>query len=283
MGGQSGNGPCRLLGEQRLEHEPALALARPGANRAANGSQCGPGQHQAAPDWCHQGRHEILQTWFRLQRWGRSVVPLVEPRLRQPEEPTALGTTPRQRRRVELDAEVKRIFEDSGGTPRTYGSPRIHTELVEDGWAVAEKTVADSMARQGLVARPKRRLRSLTRPDKAAAPLPDLLKARLLGAEARREVVRGPDRDPHRRGQALLGERAGLGRPTHTGIRPGRPPRRRARHRGAADGSCRARRGRRRRHLSQRQGLGVHRVGLRGGLRSSRRLPVGRSCGVVLR
>lgn len=84
--------------------------------------------------------------------------------------------TPRQRRREELDAEVKRIFEESGGTPRTYGSPRVHAELVDGGWHVAEKTVADSMARQGLVARPKRRFRSLTRPDKAAEPLPDLLK-----------------------------------------------------------------------------------------------------------
>ncbi len=32
------------------------------------------------------------------------------------------------------------------------------------------------MARLGLVARPKRRFRSLTRPDKAAQPLPDLVK-----------------------------------------------------------------------------------------------------------
>jgi putative transposase len=84
--------------------------------------------------------------------------------------------TKRERRRAALDAEVKAIFDDSGGTPRTYGSPRIHTELVEGGWTVAEKTVADSMARQGLVARPKRRFRSLTRPDQAADPLPDLVK-----------------------------------------------------------------------------------------------------------
>jgi putative transposase len=84
--------------------------------------------------------------------------------------------TARQRRREALDAEVKRVFLDSGGTPCTYGSPRIHAELVEGGWQVAEKTVADSMARQGLVARPKRRFRSLTRPDKAADPLPDLVK-----------------------------------------------------------------------------------------------------------
>jgi putative transposase len=84
--------------------------------------------------------------------------------------------TARQRRRQLLDAKVKEIFFDSGGIPGTYGSPRIHTELQEDGWTVAEKTVAESMARQGLVARPKRRFRSLTRPDKAAHPLPDLLQ-----------------------------------------------------------------------------------------------------------
>ncbi len=38
-------------------------------------------------------------------------------------------------------------------------------------------TVAASMARQGLAGRsPKRKRRSLTRPDKAAAPIPDLVK-----------------------------------------------------------------------------------------------------------
>lgn len=83
--------------------------------------------------------------------------------------------TKRQQRRAALDAKVAEIFEDSGGTPRTYGSPRVYAELRDLGWEVSEKTVADSMARQGLVARPKRRFRSLTRPDKAAEPLPDLV------------------------------------------------------------------------------------------------------------
>jgi transposase InsO family protein len=41
---------------------------------------------------------------------------------------------------------------------------------------VTEKTVAASMARQGLVARPKRRFRCLTRPDKRAVPFPDLVR-----------------------------------------------------------------------------------------------------------
>jgi putative transposase len=84
--------------------------------------------------------------------------------------------TPRQLRRKELDKEVTEIFTDSGANPRTYGSPRIHAELVDAGWKVSEKTVADSMARPGLRARPKRRFRSLTRPDKAAKALPDLIK-----------------------------------------------------------------------------------------------------------
>ncbi len=40
------------------------------------------------------------------------------------------------------------------------------------------------MARQGLVARPKKRFRSLTRPDKAAEPLPDLVKRDFSASKA---------------------------------------------------------------------------------------------------
>lgn len=84
--------------------------------------------------------------------------------------------TTRAQRRAELDAAVKAAFDDSGGTPGTYGSPRIWEDLRDDGWQVSVNTVAESMARQGLVARsPKRKRRSLTRPDKAAAPIPDLV------------------------------------------------------------------------------------------------------------
>ncbi len=87
-------------------------------------------------------------------------------------EPTA-----RQRRRDELDAAVRASFDDSGGTPCTYGSPRVREDLVEAGWRVSMKTVAASMVRQGLAGRsPKRKRRSLTRPDKAAAPIPDLVR-----------------------------------------------------------------------------------------------------------
>ena len=80
--------------------------------------------------------------------------------------------TARQQRRRLLDEAVRKFFEESD---RTYGSPRIHADLIEAGWQVSQKSVAASMAAQGLVARPKTRRRSLTRPDKAAAPLPDLV------------------------------------------------------------------------------------------------------------
>jgi hypothetical protein len=59
--------------------------------------------------------------------------------------------TARDRRRAELDAAVKKFFDDSGGT---YGSPRIFADLVEAGWKVSVNTVAASMAGQALVARP---------------------------------------------------------------------------------------------------------------------------------
>jgi putative transposase len=92
--------------------------------------------------------------------------------------------TPRQARRRCLDVAVKTSFDDSGGNPETYGSPRVFEDLVEDGWVVSVNTVADSMRRQGLEGRArKRRRRSLTRPDKAAAPIRDLI-GRDFNAEA---------------------------------------------------------------------------------------------------
>ena len=87
--------------------------------------------------------------------------------------------TRRDQRRAELDAAVRASFDDSGGTPGTYGSPRVWEDLIEAGWRVSKKTVAASMGRQGLVGRsPKRKRRSLTRPDKAAAPPPSPARRR---------------------------------------------------------------------------------------------------------
>jgi transposase InsO family protein len=81
--------------------------------------------------------------------------------------------TPSEHRRAEVDAAVAGAFAAAHGL---HGSPRIVVDLRSAGWTVSEKTVAKSMARQGLVARPKKRRKNLTRPDKRAMPFPDLVK-----------------------------------------------------------------------------------------------------------
>ena len=78
-----------------------------------------------------------------------------------------------QQRRAELDAAVAEAFAAAQGV---HGSPRIVVDLRAAGWVVSEKTVAKSMARQGLVARPKKRRKNLTRPDKRAVPFADLVQ-----------------------------------------------------------------------------------------------------------
>jgi transposase InsO family protein len=53
----------------------------------------------------------------------------------------------------------------------------VFEDRIEAGWKVSVNTVAASMACQGLQGRtPKRKRRSLTRPDKTAEPIPDLVK-----------------------------------------------------------------------------------------------------------
>ena len=76
-------------------------------------------------------------------------------------------------RRREIDAAVAELFENS---ERTYGSPRIHRDLIEAGWSVGENTVADSMRRQGLWGRKPERRKGLTKQDKTAPKFPDLLR-----------------------------------------------------------------------------------------------------------
>lgn len=80
--------------------------------------------------------------------------------------------TARQQRRGELDAAVLKMFQAS---QRTYGSPRVHADLLEAGWAVSVNTVADSMRRQGLQGRKPKHSRGLTRQDKKAPKFPDLV------------------------------------------------------------------------------------------------------------
>ena len=81
--------------------------------------------------------------------------------------------TVRDRRRDTVDRAVKVAFGKAKGL---HGSPRLVWDLRDSGWTVNEKTVADSMRRQGLVARRIRRRNGLTRQDRTAPKFPDLLK-----------------------------------------------------------------------------------------------------------
>ena len=95
--------------------------------------------------------------------------------LRRADGPGAVSGlhTDRDRRRDTVDRAVRVAFVKARGV---HGSPRLHPDLVAAGWKVSEKTVADSMRRQGLVARRIRRRNGLTRQDKTAPKFPDLLK-----------------------------------------------------------------------------------------------------------
>jgi len=81
--------------------------------------------------------------------------------------------TDTDRRREQLDIAVAAAFKKAKGA---HGSPRLIADLRDLGWTVSEKTVADSMRRQGLVARKIRRRNGLTQQDKTAPKFPDLVK-----------------------------------------------------------------------------------------------------------
>jgi hypothetical protein len=87
--------------------------------------------------------------------------------------------TPRQRRRAELAAKIREIFDASGGT---YGSPRVTLDLRAAGWQIGENTVARLMAELGLAGRRPKRRRSLTRQGKRPVA-PDRVR-RKFGAAA---------------------------------------------------------------------------------------------------
>jgi putative transposase len=102
----------------------------------------------------------VSQSW--LYKWRPGVVP------------------PSARRREQLDAEVAARFAARKGKD---GAPRIMAGLREAGWRVSEKTVAASMARQGLFARPGRRgRRGTTRRGKGRWRAEDLVKRKFAAA-----------------------------------------------------------------------------------------------------
>ncbi|KDE96958.1 integrase [Mycolicibacterium aromaticivorans JS19b1 = JCM 16368] len=94
--------------------------------------------------------------------------------------------TDSDRRRAALDEAVHTAFNTAKGL---HGSPRLAADLRDLGWTVSEKTVADSMRRQHLVARKKRRRGGCTRTDKTAPKFPDLLKRNFTAARPNQKWV----------------------------------------------------------------------------------------------
>ena len=92
--------------------------------------------------------------------------------------------TPRQQRRADLDAVVAAMFDDAKGL---HGSPRLRADLRAAGWVVTEKTVAESMRRQGLAARKAKRRKGLTKQDKTAPRFPDLVNRDFTAAAPNRK------------------------------------------------------------------------------------------------
>lgn len=81
--------------------------------------------------------------------------------------------TDTDRRRDTVDRAVAVAFRKAKGL---HGSPRLREDLREAGWRVSEKTVAESMRRQGLVARVIKRRSGLTRQDRTAPKFLDLVR-----------------------------------------------------------------------------------------------------------
>ncbi len=85
------------------------------------------------------------------------------------------GREPSARSRSDraLSERVRAIHERSRGT---YGAPRIHAELIEQGECVARKRIARLMREEGLVGVSRRKGTRTTRRGPDARPAPDLVE-----------------------------------------------------------------------------------------------------------
>jgi putative transposase len=133
---------------------------------------------------------EVSLSWF--YKWAG--------RASGPGAVSGLHTT-RDRRRDAVDRAVKVAFTKARGL---HGSPRLLHDLRDDGWRVSEKTVADSMRRQGLVARRIRRRSGLTQQDKTAPKFPDLLKRDFSASRPNARWVGDMTEIPTARGKLYL-------------------------------------------------------------------------------
>ena len=83
--------------------------------------------------------------------------------------------SPRARENRRMMTEIRAVYHRSR---RTYGSPRVHAELVEQGRQVGRHRVARLMRQEGLAGRRRRRFRKTTQSNHAHPLADNLLKRR---------------------------------------------------------------------------------------------------------
>lgn len=83
------------------------------------------------------------------------------------------GETEREKRKNELKQKISKSFHESMGT---YGSPRVHDDLIEWGYTVSQKTVARYMQEMGLKATPTEKYVVTTDSDHDLPIYPNLVK-----------------------------------------------------------------------------------------------------------
>lgn len=80
--------------------------------------------------------------------------------------------TKQQLYREEVKQKIRQFFYESMGT---YGSPRVHMDLLEDGYNVSERTVGRYMKEMGLRATPPEKYKATTQSDHGYPVYPNLI------------------------------------------------------------------------------------------------------------
>ena len=79
----------------------------------------------------------------------------------------------REEANVRLLKKIRRVH---GQSRKTYGSPRVHRELLKQGHPCGRHRVARLMAKEGIVGKIRRRYRATTRQSRTAQASPDLVQ-----------------------------------------------------------------------------------------------------------
>lgn len=110
----------------------------------------------------HQGKFKVERMSKMLQVSRNGYYQFVKSRLSKRSDENNL-----------LLSKIRKVHEESRCT---YGSPRVHAELIEQGEHCSRKRVSQLMRKAGIAAKMKKRFKKTTRVNPKAAAAPNLLK-----------------------------------------------------------------------------------------------------------